>query len=313
MRAEGRGVVRGTMTRRLARRAGRRAGWQLRKWRDAAAANLASTHPALVSSAVQRGLQFQYAQLVASGAPLPSFEDVGFRVFSQQDDDGILLYLFSVIGVTDRVCVELAFGSPVGANTTNLICNLGWRGILIEGEPDLARSARSFFETHPDTWIHPPDVVEAWIGADDLDPVLSGFQLPESIDLLSLDVDGIDWWIWRGLQRVRPRVVIVEVANLWGLGESYTVPNTNRFVVSRDPDLSFAGASLEAWVKLGREKGYRLVGVNRHGINAYFVRNDVAPDRMPEGDIRSCLNRPKARAVREVWRGLARPEDWHEV
>ncbi|MCJ7636553.1 MAG: hypothetical protein MUO21_03605, partial [Nitrososphaeraceae archaeon] len=65
--------------------------------------------------------------------PLPNFQDTGFRVYSQNDEDGLLLYIFSLIGFTNKICLDIAFASPYGANTTNLICNWGFTGLLIEG------------------------------------------------------------------------------------------------------------------------------------------------------------------------------------
>ena len=78
-------------------------------------------------------LHFHYQSLKKEGLSLPNFRDTGFRVYSQNDEDGLLLYIFSLIGMTDRRCVDIAFGSPYGANTTNLICNWGFAGLLIEG------------------------------------------------------------------------------------------------------------------------------------------------------------------------------------
>lgn len=78
-------------------------------------------------------LYFHYQYLKQAGMPLPRFRDTGFRVYSQNDEDGLLLYIFPLIGITDRRCVDIAFGSPFGANTTNLICNWGFTGLLVEG------------------------------------------------------------------------------------------------------------------------------------------------------------------------------------
>lgn len=81
----------------------------------------------------RRHLQFYYQHLSAQNLTLPKFSDVGFRVFSQTDEDGILHYIFSLIGTTNKICLDIAFASPYGANTTNLIVNDGWNGILICG------------------------------------------------------------------------------------------------------------------------------------------------------------------------------------
>ncbi len=78
---------------------------------------------------IQLMLHYQY--LRDQNLPLPKFQDTGCRVFSQNDEDGLLLYIFSLIGTTNKQCLDVAFAGPYGANTTNLICNWGWGGLLI--------------------------------------------------------------------------------------------------------------------------------------------------------------------------------------
>ena len=98
----------------------------------------------LASKVSQTQLFFHYSLLRNLKLPLPKFEDTGFRVYSQNDEDGLLLYLFALIGTTNKVCVDVGFGSPHGANTTNLICNWGWTGLLIEGNENAVRQTKQF-------------------------------------------------------------------------------------------------------------------------------------------------------------------------
>ena len=101
----------------------------------------------------QKQLQFYYHNLLTQNLPLPKLSETGFRVFSQTDEDGILHYIFSLIGTTNKVCLEIAYNSPFGSNTTNLIINQGWDGILICEKKGQARRVKQFFASHLDTWL----------------------------------------------------------------------------------------------------------------------------------------------------------------
>ena len=107
----------------------------------------------------QRQLQIQYQSLLAQNLPLPKLSDTGFRVFSQNDEDGILQYIFSLIGTTNKVCLEIAFGTPYGGNTTNLILNNGWYGILVGATEGEVENVKKFFASHTDTRQYPPKVI----------------------------------------------------------------------------------------------------------------------------------------------------------
>lgn len=236
----------------------------------------------------QRRLFLYYQYLKNQGLPLPSFRDTGFRTYSQNDEDGLLLYIFSLIGFTNRTCIDMAFGSPYGANTTNLICNWGFHGLLVEGNSE----PTTFFETHKDTCIYPPLIRKAWITAENVNELCLANGFEDEIDLFSLDMDGVDYWVWKALDAVSPRVVVVEYQDVLGSEKSLAVPyrpDFNRF----DIDEHFFSASLLAFVTLARTKGYRLVGVNSYGFNAFFVKDGLANDLLPEISINECFNRPK--------------------
>lgn len=242
------------------------------------------------SQVAQRQLFFHYQHIKKQGLPLPKFQDTGFRVYSQADEDGLLLYIFSLIGFTNKLCVDMAFGSPHGANTSNLICNWGFYGLLIEAGCVPTR----FFEPHKDTCIFPPKVINAWITAENVNNLCLENGINGEIDFLSLDMDGVDYWVWKKLTAISPRVVVVEYLDILGHERAITVPykpDFNRFDIHKD----FFGASLLAFTKLARQKGYRLVGVNSYGYNAFFVKNGTCEDLLPEVEVSSCFNHPKVK------------------
>jgi hypothetical protein len=237
-------------------------------------------------------LVMQYRQMLQQGLELPSFEDVGFRVFSESDEDGILLYIFALIGTTNRVLVDLG-ASIGGSNTANLLVNHGWTGLLLEGDPDRAAKTAEFYASCTDTKNYPPKIVSSWMTRDNIDSLLAENGMEGEVDLLSIDIDGVDYYIWEAIEVISPRVVVVEYQCIWGPERSVSVPYSPDFkggFVGRYG--IYSGASLAAFVKLGRKKGYRLVGAQRYGYNAFFLRNGVGDDILAEISPQECFRHP---------------------
>jgi hypothetical protein len=256
----------------------------------------------------------QYRELAHLGKALPSFDDVEFRLFSQNGEDGILLYIFGLIGMGGRRCVEICAGEGIQCNTANLIVNHGWTGLLFDGDEKLLEKGRAYYARLGDTFCYPPKLVSAWITKDNVNELIKTNGFEGEIDLLSLDLDGVDYWVWDAIEVVRPRVVIAEIQCLWGAERSVTVPYARDFRAGVvDQFAIYSGASLPAFVKLARKKGYRLVGVQRLGFNAVFVAEGVGEDLLPEVDLDSCVDRPfVAWAQRELLPKVAEL-DWVEV
>lgn len=252
--------------------------------------------------ATQVLLSLRYRERAASGEPPPSFDDVQFRAYSQNGEDGILLYLFALLGTSTKKCVEMCAGDGMECNTANLIVNHGWRGLLVDGSEENVRKARRFYERNRDTRWYPPTLVRTWITAESVNELLATHGFEGEIDLLSLDLDGVDYWVWRALDCVEPRVVVAEYNWTWGPDASVTVPYDAQFVRATEwtpqGDSMHFGASLAALTKLAREKGYRLVGCERWGFNAFFVRDDVGEELFPEVSAARCFETP---AMRMRW------------
>ena len=266
---------------------------------------------------VDRGTQIllalKYRELAGQGIKC-AFGDIEFRNYSQNGEDGILWYIFSVVGTTNKQCVEICAGTGEQCNTSNLIINHGWIGMLFDGvEANVARG-RQIFASHPDTSHYPPQFVHAWITAENVDSLIGDNGFRGEIDLLSLDIDGIDYWLWNALEVVSPRVVIAEVQAIWGSARSVTVPYRPDFRAGFFKGFGiYSGASLPAFVKLAKRKGYRLVGCQRYGFNAVFLRNDVGQREFPEVSARDCFNHPFAKWAYDELRPKVADQEWLEV
>lgn len=236
----------------------------------------------------------------------------GFRLYSQADEDGLLLFIFSQIGFKSKKLVDMACGRPHGANATNLILNWGFHALLVDGNQSHIQECEAFYRNHPDSRLFPPRMINAWITAENINDLLRENDFNSEIDLLSLDVDGVDYWLWERLEAVSPRVVVVEYQDCFTSDKAVTVPyrhDFNRFDFHPD----YFGASLGAFVKLGIAKGYRLVGCNRYGYNAFFVRNDVAGTLFADVDPANCLVHPKVREEMSRKRAILNQFPWQEV
>lgn len=256
----------------------------------------------------------RYRRVAASGEPLPSFRDVAFRNYSQNQEDGIILFLFSVLGTTNRTAVEICAGDGIECNSANLILGHGWNALLVDGDEARCRRGRAFYSRRRETRVWAPTFARAWVTSDNVDDLLTEHGVAGEIDLLSLDLDGVDWWVWRALSAARPRVVIVEYQDIWGPDATVTVPYDPEFRAEfRDREPDYAGASLAAFVELGRQKGYRLVGCEPLGFNAFFVRDGVGDELLPEIDAAECFGHPKVvRGRRERLPRVAHL-DWVDV
>lgn len=267
-----------------------------------------------MDTGIQMVLKNQYKMLSIDDLPKYSFDEVGFRVYSQNSEDGILLFIFSLIGITNKRCLEICAGNGIQNNTANLIINHGWYGLLFEGNLKLVEEGKQFYKNHPATFSFPPQFVHAWITKTNINNLIFDNGMEGEIDLLSLDVDGVDYWLWDALHIVSPRVVVAEIQCIWENEKSVTVPYADEFETHLINGFGiYSGASLLAFVKLARKKGYRLIGVEKYGFNAFFMRNDVGIDLFPEKDVSACVNLPFVQWARKEFLPLVKDMDWQEV
>jgi hypothetical protein len=250
---------------------------------------IAEQSAAATAQATQVALRLKYLELRGSGSALPSLSDVEFRCYSQNGEDGILLYLFSLLGTEHRRSVEICAGSGLECNTANLIINHGWHGLLVDGDAAQIARGKAFYAQCPTTRISPPTLASSWITVENVGALLAEHRFGWDIDLLSLDLDGNDYWIWQALPDLRPRVVVLEFNALLGPHESLSLPYDPKFQLDLSKPPYKCGASLTAFTRLAASRGYRLVGLHSLGFNAFFVRDDLAPAGLPALTPETCF------------------------
>lgn len=232
--------------------------------------------------------------------------DAEFKVFSQFGEDGILQYLLAKVPVTSRTFVEIGVDDYRESNTRFLLQNDNWRGLIIDrGAKHLA-----FLESSSLRWRYRIDGVSAFVTPADIDGVLADAGFEGEIGLLSIDIDGNDYWLLDAIKAVDPQIVVVEYNSIFGPELAVTVPYDPTFdrFEAHYSGLYF-GASLSALCELAAARGYRFVGATSSGVNAFFVRSDLAaalPERTAaEGWVASSVRESRDRRGRLSYVGDA--------
>jgi hypothetical protein len=200
-------------------------------------------------------------------------ERFGYKVYSQNDEDGVIAEIFNRIGTTDKRFVEFGVQNGLESNCHFLLFG-GWSGLWIDGN-------EKFFTQLVDLFSKPIKsgqlkAINAFITKDNINDLI-GIQgnISGSIDLLSIDIDGNDYWIWEAIKCVDPRVVAIEYNAKFPPPCEWIMPyNCDHIWDGSD----MFGASLKSYELLGEKLGYQLVATNANGVNAFFVKRELAGD-----------------------------------
>jgi hypothetical protein len=237
----------------------------------------------------QRHLYHYYRALVSTGSA-PRLDETGFRVFSQFEEDGKLLFIFAALGIPTGTFVDIGAADGINSNCANLALNFGWRGLFIEGDSNNVSRGEAYYKQHRDSWVYPPKFLQAIVKRENINDILRKASLPLEIDLMSIDIDGNDYWVWEAIDCVNPKVVIAETSIQFGM-KSIVVPYDKDHVYpGKHPQ--YFGASPTAMMKLANKKGYRLVGSNDYGFNSIYVRRGLAEKALPEVSVETILTHP---------------------
>lgn len=214
----------------------------------------------------------EMAWRVASLPPNTDFRKIGFKVFSQFDEDGIIQYLINKLPIENKTFIEFGVENYEESNTRFLLLNDHWQGMVLD-----ARGADiRYIQKDRIYWQYDLQAKCAWITRENINTLLRDAGFGEDVGLLSIDIDGNDYWIWEAIQSIRPRIVIIEYNSLFGL-QPIAVPYKENFdrTAAHYSNLYY-GSSLGALQHLAQKKGYLLLGSNIWGHNAFFIRADIA-------------------------------------
>jgi len=232
-----------------------------------------------------------------AAVPPKTLADAEFRVFSQWGEDGIVQYLLSHIDVGRKIFVEFGVQNYLESTTRFLLINNNWSGLVIDGGDEYIQYIRN----DPIYWQYNLKSECAFITTDNINSLISKNGIRGEIGLLSVDIDGNDYWVWEAIDVVQPVLTVVEYNARFGPDASVSIPYSPEFVRSQaHPSMLYFGASLQALCHLGRRKGYAFVGCNTAGNNAFFVRKDRLPDDMRELSAEEGFVRNQFREARDA-------------
>jgi len=220
------------------------------------------------------------------------------KIYSQNGEDGILEFIFSKIGTTNKFSVEFGVGNGFECNTVHLLEKKGWAGLMMDYGADqdiqwkdvlkkawssknigisknikkYAKFSKKIIKRKERSIHFKLDIKNERITAENIENLFQKYQVPTNFDLLSIDIDYNDFWVWKAITKFHPRVLVIEFNS--------SVPPTESKVVPYDADAqwdgtNYFGASLLALKNLGLEKNYTLLGCDNNGINAFFCRSDL--------------------------------------
>lgn len=215
-----------------------------------------------------------HVQRIRALGTLSRLSDAGLKVFSQSDDDGIIQYLLARLEDYDipRSFIEFGVEDYEEANTRFMLMRDGrWRGLLVDGDQENI----TYIQNGDLYWRYDLTAVCAFVTREDINDIFVDNGFIGDIGVLSIDIDGNDYWVWEAISVVNPVIVIIEYNSVFGCNRAISIPYDPSFQRTRAhySNLYF-GASLLALTQLAERKGYVLVGSNSAGNNAYFVRRD---------------------------------------
>jgi hypothetical protein len=182
-------------------------------------------------------------------------------LYSQNGEDGILSKIFQLIEPTSRYCVEFGAGEGVTNSNTYLLRKQEWSCLLLD-------------RMHENSNIN---LYKEFITAENITTLFDKYSVPHDLDLLSIDINYNDFYVWKALdQKFKPAVVLIEY-------NATHLPNEDKVVKYQfsfcGDGTDYFGASILALYNLGRSKGYSLVYAESAGINLFFIRDDILEEK----------------------------------
>lgn len=223
-------------------------------------------------------------------------QDYEFKVFSQWGEDGIIQFLTNAIPGLKKTFIEFGVEDYSESNTRFLLINNNWSGLVIDGSEDNVNRIRGS-EYY---WRFDLKAVCAFVDKDNINKLIGDAGYKGEVGILSIDIDGNDYWVWQAIDVVNPQIVIAEYNHRFGYQKAVTVPYKKNFDRRKAHySMLYAGASLKAMVELAKSKGYFFVGTSSGGNNAFFVRNELKNDKLPNPSITEGFTAGKFREARD--------------
>lgn len=201
-----------------------------------------------------------------------SINEVEFKVYSQWGEDGIISYLTHVLPIPNKNFIEFGVEDYKEANTRYLMMAQNWKGLIFDSSQDNINK----IQNEDIYWRYSLTAKKAFITPDNINELILKSGYSGDIGLLSIDIDGMDYWVFEKIDVVNPRIIVCEFNPMFGYKDEVTILPDNDFTrFSAHYSGTYFGASVRAIQKLAKDKGYTYVGMCSNACNAFFVRNDL--------------------------------------
>ncbi len=230
-------------------------------------------------------------------ADAKTLAEAEFKVTSQWGEDGIIQHLLRNLRVPpQKVFVEFGVQDFTESNCRFLLTTCAWSGLVIDG----SEKNVGYIRQDPIYWRHNLKAVCSFITRENINDILTNAGLSGEIGLLSVDIDGVDYWVWEAITAVSPAIVIAEYNALFGSERAVTVPYDPAFVRGEKHHSNlYYGASLAALTGLARRKGLALVATNTAGNNAFFVKRELLTESLRELTVAEAFTQRRFREGRD--------------
>ena len=202
-----------------------------------------------------------------------NLQEVEYKVFSQTGEDGIIDFLFSKLNISNCKFVEIGVGDYSEANTRYIYEKSFSKGLIIDIEKDFKKKVSK----NINLWKGLLDVENIGINSENINEILDKHHLNENLDLFSIDIDGIDYWIIEQLKAKISKLFVLEYNPTFGHNLEITVPNDKNFNRFKSHYSGcYYGASLKAMISMMKTKSYDFIGTNKLNFNAFFVADELS-------------------------------------
>lgn len=246
--------------------------------------------------------QLRFSMGVQQASAIKSGGNREFRVFSQAGEDGIIQWLIQNIDIRNKRFIEFGASNYIESNTRFLLMHDDWSGLIMDGSEDNI----AYVRCDEICWRHDLHTIAAFITAENINDLIRDNGFAGEVGILSIDIDGNDYWVWKAIDCVQADIVICEYNSRMGAERAITIPYNPGFYAPRAHySCIYYGASIKALAYLGKQKGYALVYGNQFGSNLFFVRRELLNGIVYEKTIEECYVRAKCREARDLNGNLA--------
>lgn len=220
-----------------------------------------------------------------------------FSIFSQFGEDGIIQYLVNLIDIPNKTFIEFGVEDFGESNCRFLMMKDNWRGFVIDGnDRNISRLIKNYYY-----WKYDLQAICAFVNKDNIEDLLDQSGFDHDLGILSIDLDGVDYFILSSIAKFKPRILICEFNPIFGPTRKVTVPYDEKFQrFKHHYSGQYWGASLSAINDVATRLGYGLIGTNSAGHNAFFIRDDLMKQPLNRMDPERAFNSPTYRDSRDV-------------